>query len=316
MIVNILLTMKREWERTILGAMFLLGIIGLFAGSIQFLDFFRRAKIPVAPKVRVKEKYGANSFAFLNPKPHKSLGSNHAMRLQIPQEWENKMRYKEYLRKREAERLRREKARQAAADRMARELEREAATENKPTDDGKNDEAKKPNPQVNHFMVFKGFMKSPGGKLLAYLGKEDVQGDVTKRQGAEFLSKGKDFNGYKVIDIDDEWVQMEDPKGREVMIIRGQRFSYGITKNPDYVLEEEKETDDEGGAKKSKKASSKKKGGNKKGGNKKGNQKTPNQLIQDYLKKSGGKINQKDVQDLLKKNGMNSNDLMKLLNRK
>lgn len=308
MFTDMIKSMKREWELTILGIMILIGFSGLVAGGVQAFEFFGGREQPPVPRVNVKPKFSPAAFTYLKKTPTRQLGSDHAMRLQIPQEWLNKKRYQEMMAKRKRDAELAEIRQQQAADALANQLL------NEPPVNNKSEKPPEPIPPINHYMVYKGYMTSPKGETLAYLCKEDAQEEVVARTGASFLRIGGLFKGYTVKKINDEWLQLNDPSGKELTIIRGQRFSYGVTQNPDYRLEPvEPKTDDEAtsGEASPEKSSPKKRSTGKKQASK--SSKDPQQMIRDYLKKNGKNLDQKAIREAMKKNNISPEDMKKLL---
>ena len=319
--INVL---KREWELSILVVMILIGLVGFVAGSIKAINFWGGAEEKPKARVNVKAKFSDKAFAYLNPEPAHQIGSNHAMKLELPQEWLNKKQYEQMLADRERRRREAEMRRKAEIDRMANML---ANDKTRPT---QQPNEPKPNPPISHYMVFKGFMQSPKGEVLAYLGKEDAQEEVVKRTGATFLRVDGQFKGYTVKEINDDWLRLTEPNGNDLTLIRGQRHQYDVTQNPDYLLEpdEPKTDDDVTSTTPVPRKPGTNTAGKTAGTNRSGQSKSPQEIIQDYLKKNKGnpnsdmvkeylkknkgKIDQKSIQELMRKNRVRHEDVERL----
>ena len=232
-------SLMREWERTLLGVMIAITMIGLGTGIFTYIGFFSKKGDVAAVNVTVSESIHDKALAFLNSKPAQRLGSNHAMRLQVPRDWIDNMEYKAFLAKRnrdnkdkEAQRLKK-----IAWDEQRKRILEERKNVKGPT---KTDAAAAapatPPPPITHVLVFKGFMRAPSGEMLAYMGLEDIQGDAKERKGAQFIRPGAMIHNYKISEVNDEFVTLIDPKGGEVTVIRGQRMTMGITQNPGRLI--------------------------------------------------------------------------------
>ncbi len=212
----------REWERTILVTMLLLGVGAMIPGAAKVAALLNAEDKRHSPKVNVDPVFAGEAFAFLEGPEGAEIARNHAFVITPPQNWRP--------------------PRPPRKPKPIRVYVPPVRTVNsvKPVKTVNTVLVKPPPPPqpIRHYLIYRGFYKREEGTTLAYITEENVQGGNKLRGRVHFLKEKGEVGKYKVKSFTADVVELEDESGRIVEIFVGDRFQSGVTTNPpDELLE-------------------------------------------------------------------------------